>query len=76
MGINVSKQAVNIWRALYSLIEAIDAVPGYGTHPSYRPFQNAKPYDAQVGLDPFPCNVPQTTQYYESHYPLGKRLLL
>jgi hypothetical protein len=52
--------------------KANDSIPGYGLPPTYRPIQNVKPYEAQVGLDPFPCNVPQTTQEYEIHNPLGK----
>ena len=66
-----AKNKLFCFYSLFFLITAVDAYPGYGTAPSYRPFQNVKPYEAQVGLDPFPCNVPQTTQNYESHYPLG-----
>ncbi|CAF3333781.1 unnamed protein product [Rotaria sp. Silwood1] len=46
--------------------------PGYGVPPTYLPNQtNVQPYVAQVGLDPWPVNVPAYPQEYETHFPLG-----
>ncbi|CAF5135654.1 unnamed protein product, partial [Rotaria magnacalcarata] len=45
--------------------------PGYGAPPTYLPNQaHLQPYVAQVGLDPWPVNVPAYPQQYETHFPL------